>query len=94
MFILLFVCGIVLPVPLWKLVAPFFDSEGTENRALAMKPVFGAGNYTEYADEYEVYFNDHLPFREELIGVEAMTDFLLYRSSSDRVIAGREDWLF
>ncbi|MCR5118972.1 MAG: hypothetical protein K6B44_05050 [Lachnospiraceae bacterium] len=93
-FIVLFVCGIVLPVPLWMVVAPFFEKEGTENRTLAEKPVLSAESYTEYAEEYEAYFNDHLPFREELIGVESMTDFLLFKSSSDRVIAGKDGWLF
>ncbi|MCR4584392.1 MAG: hypothetical protein K5686_01585 [Lachnospiraceae bacterium] len=93
-FILLFICGIALPVPLWAVVGPYFDKEGTENRTLAGRPEFSAENYGSFAKEYEAYFNDHLPFREELIGMEAMTDFLLYKSSSDRVIAGKDGWLF
>lgn len=94
MFILLFICGIVLPVPLWKLMGAGADVQSSDNRVLAERPVFSAGNYSGFARAYEDYFNDHLPFREELIETQAMTDFLLFKNSSDRVIAGKEGWLF
>ncbi len=93
-FITLFICGIVLPVPLWIFAGPHFGSDGAENRAPVNKPVFNAENYTVYADEYEDYFNNNMPFREGLTGVEAMTDYLLFKSTGEDVIAGRDDWLF
>ncbi len=70
------------------------SAESSDNRALAEKPVFSVRNYERFSSEYEDYFSDHLPFREQLIETGAMTDFLLFKNSSDRVIAGKDSWLF
>ena len=70
------------------------SAESSDNRELAEKPMFSVENYGEFSSQYEDYFNDHLPFREQLIETGAMTDFLLFKSSSDRVISGKDGWLF
>ncbi len=92
--IMTFICGICLPVLLWKALGPVFPGGAADNRTLARRPVLGEGELSSFSKDYEAYFNDHLPFREALIGAGAMTDFLLFRSSSDRVIAGADGWLF
>ncbi|MCR5250492.1 MAG: hypothetical protein K6E50_07800 [Lachnospiraceae bacterium] len=89
-----FVLGICLPLPLWMLIGSKAASSGSEMRMLAERPVLTAENYAEYPGLFEEYLGDHLPFKDALVAGNAATDYLLFRSSSDRVIVGKEDWLF
>ena len=52
---------------LWSFVSGFTDSTNYENREMAEKPELTLDTYEEYAQEYENYYNDKIPFRNTLI---------------------------
>lgn len=93
-----FVLGICLPMPLWLLVGGRLKggifSGGGEMRDLAQMPVLSAENYSTYPREFEAYLSDHMPFRDALIAAQSTGDYLLFGSSSGKVIVGKDNWLF
>lgn len=91
LFILLI--GIV-PIS-FKVFGTFFDSTNSENRNLTERPVFEIQSVSEYPRQYEEYFNDNLPYRNQFIRFINGIDFWLLRSPSDqRVVIGDDGWLF
>ena len=80
---------------LWSFVSGFTDSTNYENREMAEKPELTLDTYGEYAQEYENYYNDKIPFRNTLITLNSAIDyFVFHRSSSTSVIPGKNNWLF
>ncbi len=76
----------------------FADQEavaGHENRTAAKKPVFSIAAIEEYPAMYEAYYNDRLPWRDELIRLNSALSYYVFQSSSNQnVIRGRAGWLF
>lgn len=75
----------------------FFSSSNpnVENRNLAEHPDWNYKNFKEYPTDYEAYFNDHLPFRNQLIQTKNwFSYFVLKDSPSEKVVIGKNDWLF
>jgi alginate O-acetyltransferase complex protein AlgJ len=68
----------------------------TENRNLAQKPGFDPALLDPYPKAYEDYFNDHFPFRQQLIGLDNHINFYLFKNSPlpDQVILGSNGWLY
>ncbi|MEG2931690.1 MAG: hypothetical protein RR825_07870, partial [Ruthenibacterium sp.] len=52
------------------------DQYNPENRTLAQRPEFDGNRLAKSAAEYETYYNDHLPFKNELVALRAS---LLYK---------------
>ncbi|MCM1037998.1 MAG: hypothetical protein NC434_01655 [Ruminococcus sp.] len=91
----LFIIVLCLPYFFWILFGKFFDAANYENRNLETKPAFSLDTYGEFASHYEAYFDDNLPFKNALISLNSRLDYYLFHtSSSDRVIIGKEGWLF
>ncbi len=80
----------------WRIMlSDFTDTENHEKRKPAAKPAFTLKGYKTYADEYTDYFNDALPFRNELITLNNMIDFTVFKKSPvPDVIIGKDHWLF
>ena len=83
----------------------FFKNEAEksiiDNRALASKPKFKFSEIGKYPKLYEEYYNDHIPFREEIIGFWSKINFFIFNcSANDKVVIGKNDgdrassWLF
>ncbi len=71
------------------------ESAGQENRTKAPKPVFSFASIEEYPAMYEAYYNDRLPWRDELIRLNSALEYYVFQSSSNRnVVRGRDGWLF
>lgn len=71
------------------------DRESNENRQLKEKPVFKWQALASYPREYEDYYIDHLPFKNELSRLNSFLKYRLLNSSSGQyVIKGKEGWLF
>ncbi len=95
LILVVFVLVIVLPWAWLLLFKNIFNNANHENRTLAEKPVFSFANYESFADDYEVYFNDHMPFRSELVTLNSIIDFYIFKKPSRKnVIIGRNGWLF
>ncbi|MEI7895899.1 MAG: hypothetical protein WCJ26_02600 [bacterium] len=72
------------------------DISPTENRKLAVKPVFDASNLDPFAKSYTNYFNDQFPFRQELGFLNTLICFFYFHQSPlpGEVELGRNGWLF
>lgn len=92
--IAIFIAILILPTNIDKL---FLDhnSEGTENRVLNKKPQFNLHNIDEYPNQYEIYYNDHIPMKQDIV---RLNNYLKYNilgiSPANYVIKGKHDWLF
>ena len=90
-----FIIVICLSWLLWILLAKFVDTENYENRVLATKPELTVDSYKTYPSEYEKYFNDNMPFRNNLVTMNAAIDYFIFgKSTNERVVKGKDDWLF
>lgn len=70
-------------------------SGNNENRNMASKPIFAIENYEEFPKAYETYYNDNLPFRNQLIRFHNSVDYFCFQqSSNEKVVIGKEGWLF
>ena len=79
----------------WILLGKFVDSTNYENREFATRPRLTIDSYKTYPDEYEEYFNDSIPFRNNLITINSVIDYFVFnRSTSTRVTVGKDNWLF
>ncbi|MEG1010252.1 MAG: hypothetical protein RSE54_00205 [Ruthenibacterium sp.] len=90
------VFALLLAVPFCSRFAPSVqDNKNPEKRVLAQRPEFDVNRFASSAAAYETYFNDHLPFKNELV---ALRTSLLYNSfgisTSPLVLAGTDGWLF
>jgi hypothetical protein len=67
-----------------------------ENRVLAAKPAWpkGPGDLDAFRKQTDAYIADHFPSRPHLIGGLNRLRMLLGVSGSNRVIIGRDGWLF
>lgn len=95
MYLTLFIILVCLPGPVWFIAGNYINSTNNENRVLAVRPVFDIGTYDTYPMEYTKYFNDHLPFKNELTALSSWINYCLFRTSvNESVILGKQKWLF
>lgn len=90
-----FIIIICSPWFLWIFLEKFVDTTNYENREMAVRPSLTLDNYGTYSEEYEKYFNDNIPFRNNMITLNNAIDYFVFKkSASDRVIVGDDNWLF
>ena len=100
--LVLFTVFILAPVLLFLLVRDYVDTENYEQRTLAAFPYSEeseadgvATTYETAASEFESWFEDHLPFRNQLLTLYGLFEYeVLKTSTSDSVIVGKDGWLF
>lgn len=62
---------------------------------MSEQPRLTVDNYGTFAEEYDNYFNDQLPFRNNLIKLNLLIDYFVFdRSANSKVIIGKDNWLF
>lgn len=94
-WIITFAILIVSPGFVYFLIGSFVDTANYENRNAAEQPQLNIGNIAAFPQEYEAYFNDHIPFRNQLVQLNSRIDYFVFRqSSSDAVEIGKDGWLF
>lgn len=94
-WVIIFLLTTVFPWSLYGLIGQSLDSEGHENRKLEEKPVISRDNYEEFPQMYESYFNDNIPFRNQLVEINSAIDYFIFNQpSTDRVCIGQNGWLF
>ena len=71
------------------------DTTNYENRNLYEIPELTFKDITNFPKNYENYFNDHLPFKNEIRKTRSNILYNIFNiSSSPRVIVGEDGWLF
>lgn len=94
-WIVLFLIALASPPFTFFFLGPYIDAVNYENRNIEAKPVLTLKNYVSFPQEYETYYNDNIPFRNQLIQLTSKIDFFLFRqSSNDNVDIGKGGWLF
>ena len=94
MWIVVFLIIIISPPVIYFFLGRYVDAENYENRNAALKPTLSIDNYSVFSKEYEEYYNDAIPFRNQLITLSNSIDYYLFgQSSNDKVIIGKEGWL-
>lgn len=95
MWIVIFLSITMLPNIIYFFIKDFINLENNENRTLASKPEFIISNYASFPNEYENYYNDNVPFRNQLVRFNNSIDYFIFKqSSSERVDIGKDGWLF
>ncbi|WP_157152985.1 alginate O-acetyltransferase AlgX-related protein [Brachyspira murdochii] len=93
--LIIFLCFLIMPNVIYKVFYDKFDHTNYENRNKAKKPLFAINNLYKYPGEYEKYFNDYIPFRNEIIRLKNLIDLFLFRNFiSDITLLGKDKWLF
>ena len=93
--LILFLCFLIMPNIIYRIFYDSFDHTNYENRTLASKPILVLTNINEYPKKYEEYFNDYLPFRNELVRLKNLNDIFVFKNIfSRRVLLGKYKWLF
>ena len=99
-FIIVFIALTVLPVTVMAISDNSISDEkiSVENRELAQMPeLFSKSNKPnlKFTKEFDDYFSDHFGLRIKMVSAWSLIKFRLFNeSSSDEVVAGRDDWLF
>lgn len=92
---IMFLCVLIAPSISFQALEGYIDTGNYEKRELAAKPVLQWSTYQEYPSAYEEYYNDNLPYRNQLISLNSWLQYtLLHESSSEGVVVGKEGWLF
>lgn len=101
MFFFLFFLCLAAPSVTFLFVKDYIDSENHENRVFAEAPQFSFQTLTKFPEQFDAYFNDHLPYKNQLVMTNTMKNDLLgvgtapmeYMTGS-MVIRGKDNWLF
>lgn len=80
---------------LWFFLEKICDATNYENREPSVQPQLTVDNYDTFPKEYEQWFDDSMPFRNNLIKMNSLIDYIIFKkSSNDNVIIGSDNWLF
>lgn len=94
-YIVLLVALILAPVAFFAVFGRYFDTTNYENRDLSAAPVIGQTKIADFPDAFDNWFNDHLPFRNQLLELKGLFDYdVLHSTDSKSVIIGKDGWLF
>lgn len=90
-----FILIIVSPSFTYFFLGKYVDSENYENRSSASKPTLTTENYELFPKAYDTYYNDNIPFRNQLIRLNSSIDYFLFNQSPNKnVVIGKDGWLF
>ena len=93
--IVIFLILISAALPTWLLVRDRMDHENYEKRELAEKPELSLSNVRGFPEQFEAYFDDHVPFRNQLVRIGSLIDYYIFHTSnSDNVTIGNSGWLY
>lgn len=93
--LIIFLCFLIMPNIIYKVFYDKFDHTNYENRNFTKKPKLDLKKLDNYPNLYETYFNDYIPFRNELVRIKNLLDFYLFRNFIyNKGILGKNNWLF
>ncbi len=87
---------LLLPRAVWLAASDRFTTQATENSAQEQLPRPDKDNWRKYGGLVENAYNNKVPFRSQLISLNSLLDLYVFheKSINDKVVVGREDWLF
>lgn len=95
MLIWVFLVILFVPTVLWCFLGNCLKDENFEKRVLAEWPVFSLEKLETLPTKYNRYYEDHLPFRNQLItGYVGLTRALFHADLNDYVTFGKSGWMF
>lgn len=97
-----FLAFLILPSLLYPAAGKFLDTGNHENRTLAPLPEFTAANYGNITSQLSAYYDDHLPFKNQLVRVNSFLEktvnvvpsVLEMINGTENVTRGKDGWLF
>lgn len=94
-FIALFAGSLLLPNLVFFPFQKYFDTKNNENRELAAFPKIRAAGWENFSADFEAYYNDHVPFKNDFVKFNNMVDTSLFRTTKlGDVVIGKDNWLF
>jgi len=94
-WIIIFCVVLLSPDIMYFVFGGYVDTDNYEKRDLSSKPALTTKNYATFPKEYEAYYNDNIPFRNQLIRLNNSVDYFIFNQSShDNVVIGDNGWLF
>ena len=95
LWILIFALLFGSPFVSWFFLKNFVDTQNYENREVTEMPKISLEEYAQFPQQYETYFNDNIPWRNQLISLNSGLDLFAFRdSSNENVLIGKDGWLF
>ena len=93
--IVLFAGSLVLPGVVWAGFSGRFDTENNENRKLAEFPEVNLESLGDFPEQFEAYYKDHVPFKNDLVKFCNFIDTEFFRNTKiGDVLIGEDNWLF
>lgn len=100
--IIIFLAMLVVPSVLFWIIKDSIDTTNYENRVFATLPHFSIETLESFPKDFETYYNDHLPFKNQLKRINSAieVDLLDYESpyvlsqGNYKVIKGKENWMY
>ena len=84
-----------LPSISWFFVADDSSFNKIDNRKLYDFPILNIITLKQFPEDFNKYYNDHLPYRTELINFDSIMQYKIFGFvNSPKVIFGKDDWLF
>lgn len=86
---------ILVLMPVFFFVLPKANMSQNEKRALASAPQISESSVSDgtFMKQYETYFSDHFPLRNELVSVNAYTALYTGRNGSNGVYMGKNGYI-
>lgn len=93
-WIVIFLVMIASPSVTFFFVEELLDTTNYEKREAVSKPVLSMENYRDFPKKYEEWFDDNIPYRNQLVRFNNSIDYFLFQATGDRVALGNDGWLF
>lgn len=98
---ILFLLVLTAPAVTFPFAKDYIDSENHENRRFAEAPELSPGKLSAFPAQFDEWFNDYLPYKNQLVMTNTLKNDLLgvgttameYMTGS-MVIRGKDNWLF
>ena len=93
--IIIIISFIYLPTILFFFLEEKTDKYDYEKRTLNKKPSLNIKTLSEYPKQYEDYYNDHIPFKNEIRTIRSKILYKYFKTGNNiSIIVGKDGWLF
>lgn len=90
-----FLAALCLSWAVWLMISGTADTSDENRKLHELKEVHSLEDYQKFPADFEAFFNDRIPFRNELITLKSAADYYLFNTtSSERAAIGKDGWLF